>query len=92
VARRLVAQLIRAGVLVRAPDPAQGREIIFHQEAVAEARRRLAPLLAPPGLLVKDAGAALGISRKYSVPLLEHFDAIKFTRRVADRRVLAQEA
>jgi selenocysteine-specific elongation factor len=91
VARRLVAQLIRAGVLVRAPDPAQGRVIIFHQEAVAEARRRLAPLLAPPGLLVKDAGAALGISRKYSVPLLEHFDAIKFTRRVADRRVLAQE-
>jgi selenocysteine-specific elongation factor len=89
VARRLVEHLIRAGVLVRAPDPAQGRDIIFHQEAVAEARRRLAPLLAPPGLLVKEAGAALGISRKFCVPLLEHLDEVKFTRRVADRRVLA---
>jgi selenocysteine-specific elongation factor len=90
VTRRLVAQLVRAGVLVRAPDPAQHREILFHQEAVAEARRVLAPLLAPPGLLVREAGAALGVSRKYSVPLLEYFDAVKFTRRVADRRVLAR--
>ena len=36
------------------------------------------------------AGAVLGISRKYSVPLLEHLDAIRFTRRIADRRVLAR--
>ncbi|MBN8899266.1 MAG: SelB C-terminal domain-containing protein, partial [Rhodospirillales bacterium] len=33
-------------------------------------------------------GAALGISRKYSVPLLEYFDAVQFTRRVGDRRQL----
>ena len=36
-----------------------------------------------------EIGAALGISRKYSVPLLEHLDAIQFTRRVGDRRMLA---
>jgi len=29
------------------------------------------------------------VSRKFSVPLLEHFDQIGFTRRVADRRQLA---
>ena len=40
------------------------------------------------GLLVREAGEALGISRKFSVPLLEHLDAIQFTRRVGDRRVL----
>ena len=87
--RALVDRLVRQGVLVRAPDPAQGREIIFHYDAVTEARRVLAGHLAPPGLLVREAGAVLGISRKYSVPLLEYFDAVKFTRRVADRRVLA---
>ena len=87
--RALVDRLVRQGVLVRAPDPAQGREIIFHYDAVTEARRLLARHLAPPGLLVREAGAVLGISRKYSVPLLEYFDAVKFTRRIADRRVLA---
>jgi selenocysteine-specific elongation factor len=40
-------------------------------------------------LLVSEAGAALGISRKYCVPLLEYLDTIGFTRRTADRRALA---
>ena len=89
--KRLLDRLVRDGIAIRAPDKAQKREILFHREAVEQARRRLAPLLArPPGLLVSEAGAALGISRKFSVPLLEYLDAIKFTRRVADRRVLAQ--
>jgi selenocysteine-specific elongation factor len=91
--KRLLDRLIREGVLVRAADAVQRREIVFHAEAVEQARRRLAPLLAAaPGLLVGEAGAALGISRKYCVPLLEHLDAIGFTRRIADRRVLAIRA
>ena len=88
--RRLIDRLIREGVAIRARDEVQKREVLFHRDAIAEAQRRLAPLLAaPPGLLVGEAGAALGISRKYSVPLLEYLDAIQFTRRVADRRLLA---
>ncbi len=88
--RRALDRLVREGVLVRAPDKAQKREILFHREAIEEARRRLRPLLATgPGLLVSDAGAALGISRKYSVPLLEYLDATQFTRRIGDRRQLS---
>ena len=30
----------------------------------------------------------INTSRKYAVPLLEHFDSMKFTRRVGDKRVL----
>ncbi len=89
-ARRLLDRLVREGVVIRARDQVQKRDILFHQDAVEAARQRLRPLLAAPGLLVKEAGEALGISRKFSVPLLEHLDAIHFTRRVADRRVLAQ--
>ena len=89
--RRLLDRLVREGTVVRALDRVQKREVLFHRDAIEAAQRRLAPLLAQaPGLLVKEAGAALGISRKYSVPLLEHLDAIRFTRRIADRRVLAQ--
>jgi selenocysteine-specific elongation factor len=88
--KRALDRLIREGIAIRAIDVVQKRELVFHAEAVESAKRRLAPLLAePPGLLVGEAGAALGISRKYCVPLLEHLDAIRFTRRIADRRVLA---
>jgi selenocysteine-specific elongation factor len=91
--KRALDRLIREGIVVRAIDAVQKRELVFHAEAVESAKRRLAPLLAePPGLLVGEAGAALGISRKYCVPLLEHLDAIRFTRRIADRRVLAAPA
>jgi selenocysteine-specific elongation factor len=89
-ARRLANILVRNGVAIRVPDKIQKRELLFHAEAIESAKRRLAPLLTqPPGLLVSEAGAALGISRKYCVPLLEYLDTIGFTRRTADRRALA---
>lgn len=88
--RRALDRLIREGVIIRALDRVQKREVLFHRDTVEAAQRRLAPLLAGPGLRVSEAGAALGISRKFSVPLLEHLDAIRFTRRVADRRVLTR--
>jgi selenocysteine-specific elongation factor len=88
--KRALDRLVREGVAVRAHDRVQKRVILFHQEAVEEAQRRLAPLLArPPGLLVSEVGSALGISRKFSVPLLEHLDHIRFTRRIQNRRILA---
>jgi selenocysteine-specific elongation factor len=89
--RRLVDRLVRQGAVVRAPDRVQKRDILFHRDAVAEARRRLATLLAGDGLPTGEIGAALGISRKFSVPLLEYLDSVRFTRRVAERRVLAEE-
>ncbi|MBW8783341.1 MAG: selenocysteine-specific translation elongation factor [Novosphingobium sp.] len=88
-ARRAVDQLLRAGTLVRAVDRAKAKEILFHRDAIAEAQSRLAPLLDGdgPGLLVTEIAAALGISRKYAMPLLDHLDTTRFTRRVGDRRV-----
>jgi selenocysteine-specific elongation factor len=88
--KRAVDRLLREGVVVRTVDRAKGREMWFHRDAVQAAQRHLAPLLErPPGLLVTEIGAALGISRKYSMPLLDHLDTIRFTCRVNDRRVRA---
>ena len=89
-AKRVLDRLVREGAVVRTTDRVQKRDLFFHPDAVAAARTRLAPLLREPGLLLKEAGEALGISRKFSVPLMEHLDTIRFTKRVADRRVLAQ--
>ncbi|MCB2073870.1 MAG: selenocysteine-specific translation elongation factor [Novosphingobium sp.] len=86
-ARRAVDRLLRGGTVIRAVDRAKGREMLFHRDAVDEAKRRLGPLLRQgPGLLVTEIGAALGISRKFTMPLIDHLDTIRFTRREGDRR------
>ncbi len=82
-------RLVTQGALIQASDRVQKRDFLFHPEAIEDAKRQLAPLLGGGGLLTGEAGRALGITRKHAVPLLEHLDSVRFTRRVADRRVLA---
>ncbi len=55
-------------------------------EAVKETLRRLAQT--PNGITVATVRDATDSSRKIVLPLLEHFNAIGFTRRVADSHVL----
>ncbi|MCJ2138216.1 selenocysteine-specific translation elongation factor [Methylobacterium sp. J-026] len=91
--REALTYLVGAGTVIRAVDRVQRRAVLFHREAVASARTRLVdafPQAATPetGFLAREAGAALGISRKFSIPLLEHLDATGFTRRAGDRRVI----
>ena len=88
--RRLLETLVRTGILIRTTDRVQKREILFHRDAIEQAKRQLnLALREGTGISVAQAGAALGTSRKYSVPLLEYLDTIGFTRRVADLRRLA---
>jgi selenocysteine-specific elongation factor len=90
--RGALERLIRAGILVRTVDRVQKRTVIFHRDAVLQAACVLREALAtrPDGLLAGEAGAMLGISRKFSIPLLEHFDRTGLTRRHGDRRHLAR--
>jgi selenocysteine-specific elongation factor len=88
--KRAIERLLRDGVIVRAVDRAKGKELFFHRDAIEQAQQVLAPLLTnAPGLLVTDIAAALGISRKFCMPLLDHLDTVKFTRRIDDRRMRA---
>jgi selenocysteine-specific elongation factor len=83
--------LLRDGVLVRAPDAVQKREILFHRDALAAARRAIRAHFAAraDGFLAGECGRLLGISRRYAIPLLERLDAERFTRREGDRRHLS---
>jgi selenocysteine-specific elongation factor len=79
--------------VIRAVDRVQRRAVLFHKDSILDARARLAtafPNATAPetGFLAREAGAALGISRKFSIPLLEHLDAAGFTRRAGDRRTI----
>ena len=90
-AKRALERVLKDGRAVRTFDQVQKRELVFHRDAIAEARGRLTPYLASPGATVGEAGAVLGMSRKFSVPLLEYLDTTRFTRRQGDRRVLGSE-
>jgi len=63
--------------------------VFLHQEAVAEARRRIGKHLEAGGsLTASEAKQLLGSTRKFGIPLLEHLDRIGFTVRRGDVRVL----
>jgi selenocysteine-specific elongation factor len=92
LARRILEQLAKDGRVVRTFDRVQKREVFFHPTAVAEAKSRLWPLLGGQGLTTGEIGTTLGMSRKFSVPLLEYLDVIRFTRRQGDRRMLGPDS
>jgi selenocysteine-specific elongation factor len=62
--RWAVRHLLRRGALIRTVDRVQKREILFHRDAVAHARRLIAAHFSSiAGFTVGDAGRVLGISR-----------------------------
>jgi selenocysteine-specific elongation factor len=64
-------------------------EILVHEDALAALRAKLADYLKAHGKLgMPEFKDLSGVSRKYSVPLLEYFDRTGLTLRVGDHRVL----
>ena len=64
-------------------------ELYFDQQTLAELQERVVALLSKEGEMDAQGFKTLtGISRKYSIPLLEYFDKLKITIRVGDKRVL----
>lgn len=83
-----VAQLLdlleEQGSVVRFKDG-----VILHGDTVASAKERIAERIRAAGSVGPgDLKELLGATRKYSIPLLEHLDAVGFTRRQGDKRVL----
>jgi selenocysteine-specific elongation factor len=63
--------------------------VVLLAETVEETKRRIAEQVAKTGGLTPgDLKDLLGLTRKYSIPLLEHLDASGFTVRRGDKRVL----
>jgi len=81
-AQKIVTLLLRDKVLVKISD-----ELVFHREALADLRQRLASQkVRSPRLDVGQFKELAGVSRKYAIPLLEYLDRERVTRRVGDAR------
>lgn len=85
--QNVAGMLADQGVLVKLKD-----DVILHREAVEDAKRIVADAIRKQGPLepgkLRDA---LGTSRKYIIPLLEHLDDIGLTIRVENRRKLREK-
>jgi selenocysteine-specific elongation factor len=85
---RLLRLLVDGGALVRLPD---GQ--LMHRDAIARARDVALQLFRQaPAFTTMEFRDALGVSRKYAVPLLDYFDAHKVTVRNGNRRTPGSEA
>ena len=81
--KQTVETLVRAGTLVRIKD------LLFHRQPLAELRQRLIDFLKRHHEINPTQWKDLvGQSRKFTIPLAEHFDAEKLTLRVGDLRRL----
>jgi selenocysteine-specific elongation factor len=85
VVRKVLGRLASDGAVVRVTS-----ELHFSAGAYESAREKLRPVFAanPGGATAAELRDALGVSRKFAIPLLEHFDAHGFTKRVGDLRTL----
>jgi selenocysteine-specific elongation factor len=80
---RAVEVLVRSGALLRMKD------LVFHRGAVDGLRARLiAHLTAHGQITAQEWKELVGATRKYAIPLAEHFDVEKLTIRVGEVRKL----
>jgi selenocysteine-specific elongation factor len=83
-AQKIVTLLMRDKVLIKVSD-----ELVFHQTALAELRRKIVALKnTVPKIDVARFKDMTGVSRKYAIPLLEYLDRERVTRRLGDERVI----
>ena len=82
VVEGLVGYLAKRGDLVRLPGG-----LVISREAVEDVARRLRGS-GKESLDVPEFKTMFGLTRRLAIPLLEHLDAEKVTRRVGDRRLV----
>jgi selenocysteine-specific elongation factor len=82
---KLLQLLLRDKALLRITP-----ELIFHRDALAELRSKLASYKKTKGerISVPVFKDLTGITRKYAIPLLEYLDRERVTRRQGDERVI----
>ncbi|MFL5656339.1 MAG: selenocysteine-specific translation elongation factor [Ktedonobacteraceae bacterium] len=87
VGTEVLGALIEQGQIVKIGDG-----VLFLRETYDEAIATLIQYLRDHGkMTVAEARDVLGATRKYILPLLEHMDALKITRRMGDERVLGTQ-
>ncbi|MFZ5587886.1 MAG: selenocysteine-specific translation elongation factor [Thermodesulfobacteriota bacterium] len=83
-AKQVLQVLINEGVMVKVKE-----DLYFHSAALNEIKQKMVEFFADHERMAAQQFKELtGLSRKYLIPLMEHFDATQVTIRVGDERML----
>jgi len=84
-AQKLLQLLLRERELVKVSE-----ELVFHRTAIERLRGMLAEYKKKNGerLPIAAFKELTGVTRKYAIPLLEHLDRERITRRAGDERII----
>ncbi|UCF74011.1 MAG: selenocysteine-specific translation elongation factor [Deltaproteobacteria bacterium] len=82
--RDLLEIMVKDGTLVKVKE-----DLYFHTNAIEELKGRLVRFIKDKGeITTPELKKLTGVSRKYTIPLIEYFDKIQLTVRIGDKRVL----
>ena len=81
--KEVLALMVGDNILVKVKE-----DLYFHTPPLEELQKKLTDFLAVKGEIDTPAFKEMtGLSRKFTIPLLEYFDRIKVTIRVGDKRI-----
>jgi selenocysteine-specific elongation factor len=86
-AKDVLDVMVKEGVLVKVKE-----DLYFHKKAIEDLKKELVDYLKENGeISTPQFKDMTGASRKYTIPLIEHFDKSQLTVRVGDARVLRKK-
>ncbi|MGC1403028.1 MAG: selenocysteine-specific translation elongation factor [Thermodesulfobacteriota bacterium] len=84
--REVLELMVKEGKLVKVKE-----DLYFHKQAIDGLKKRLIQWLKEKGeITTPEFKEMTQTSRKYTIPLLEYFDALQVTLRVEDKRLLRE--
>jgi len=85
-AKEILMHMLKEGTLVKVKE-----DLYFHRGVIEDLKQKLVSLLKAKGEITTPQFKEMtGVSRKYTIPLIEFFDATKVTIRVGDIRRLRE--
>ncbi len=84
--REVLELMVKEGKLVKVKE-----DLYFHKQVIEGLKKRLIQWLKEKGeITTPEFKDMTQTSRKYTIPLLEYFDALQVTMRVEDKRLLRE--
>lgn len=80
----LLEIMVKDGTLIKVKE-----DLYFHKKPIEELKRRLVDFIKEKGeITTPELKQVTGVSRKYTIPLIEYFDKTQLTVRIGDKRIL----
>jgi len=83
----LLEIMVKDGTLIKVKE-----DLYFHKKPIEELKRRLVDFIKEKSeITTPELKQVTGVSRKYTIPLIEYFDKTQLTVRIGDKRILRKK-